>query len=380
MEVYEALSKMDPVKRQGVIKAMATRLWEDARITGRMSKPSPGQSTAKDALWRIRKFANADNQKIIDKYLNEWLTGGYYEGRAQFGMVKGAAVVRALGSLAAPGLIDAANAIIAAPTDKDGRRPRFGKHLLLGLAACGDTKAVGKLLTAVDMQKKLGDATLRKRAYFALYQAYVEPDGFPKANGKALVPYLAKIEQVVRNEDDPDIIDAALPLLQAAGMPECLSPLLGLIKDPPSNPRFRWIGAQRALLCGGVQSVKKVVEAFPTGGGYTKGRLVGSVWNYIVKMKPPAKVAAIARELLSSSSWVARITGVEVLGMLKHAPTAAKDAEAVLALQKDKTLLRGWWGDQSDTPRKKRKKTPRLGERAAAVGQGLQELAKGATK
>jgi len=56
--------------------------------------------------------------------------------------------------------------------------------------------------------------------------------------------------------------------------------------------------------------------------------------------------------------------------------TAKEDAALVRKLAGDKTRLRGWWGDQSDRPKRERKSTPTLGQEARKVAQELEELAK----
>jgi hypothetical protein len=73
---------------------------------------------------------------------------------------------------------------------------------------------------------------------------------------------------------------------------------------------------------------------------------------------------------------VARVTGAELLVRLADPATAAEDAARVRALAKDKTVLRGWWGDQADLPPRERKPEPTLGMVAAEAASRLEELAR----
>ena len=58
----------------------------------------------------------------------------------------------------------------------------------------------------------------------------------------------------------------------------------------------------------------------------------------------------------------------------------AEDAALIGELGRDKTRLKGWWGDQSEVPREERKRDPTLGQLAREVAEQLEELAKTAQK
>jgi hypothetical protein len=88
------------------------------------------------------------------------------------------------------------------------------------------------------------------------------------------------------------------------------------------------------------------------------------------KLDPASTVAKQCRALLESKSWVARVTGVECLGMIGN----KGDAEAVRALADDKTALKGWWGDQSELPKGERKKPINLGVVAQEVAKKLETM------
>jgi len=365
--VIDILEQMPDGQRQAILAALAPRLWSDARIEGTMDRPSERQALAKDALFFLRRFANEANRSMIDGYLIDWLAGGYYEGRARSGRVYGEVIMRAIGPRAAPKMIDAANAMIAGGF-------KVGDKLLLGLAATGSPDAVGKLLDMAAANLK--DHTLRERILISLYNAYVRPEGFDPAPASALVPYVDRLAKIILDESEPyDIVDIAVNLVAEVGMPKCLGPLVAMISQPHSNPRFRWIGAKRALKCGGLQAVDAVIAAFPASGAYRQIDLEDGLWGPISASEAKAAVADKARKLLTSDSWLGRLTGVELLGKLRIRGSAAADAALVQKLGNDKTTLKGWWGDQSDVPKKKRKRPPTVGQRARKVAKELEELA-----
>jgi hypothetical protein len=160
----------------------------------------------------------------------------------------------------------------------------------------------------------------------------------------------------------------------------CLDPLVGMVSHPHANPRYRWIAAQRALDCGKVEALIPVVEALPVNADHARDDLDGTVWERAGQMGARKQVAERARTLLSSDSWVARVTGAELLARLADPATADADAALVRRLSGDKTPLRGWWGDQEDVPAAKRKPVPTLGRVAADAASRLEELAKAGQK
>ncbi len=61
--------------------------------------------------------------------------------------------------------------------------------------------------------------------------------------------------------------------------------------------------------------------------------------------------------VLQSNGWLVRVTAAECLRKIGN----KRDAEAVRALAGDKAKLMEWWGDQSELPKKHRKKPIALG-------------------
>ncbi len=90
----------------------------------------------------------------------------------------------------------------------------------------------------------------------------------------------------------------------------------------------------------------------------------------MLKLDPKSDVAKGCRAMRQSDSWVARVTAVECLGMAG----GKADAEAVRALAGDKAKLKGWWGDQSEVPKKDRKKPIALGAVAQEVAEKLKNM------
>lgn len=368
---------LDDADRQVVIDKLAPRLWEDARIDGEMAVPNPMQIAAKDVLFQLRGLSDDANTKVIDEYLLEWLTGGYYTGRSKTGRYTGAVVMRAIGPAGAANMIDAANNVIAAPKDENGARPTIEKELLLGLAVTGSPDAVGLILSVMKQTKR--DKQLPTKGIDALYTAYVNPrELFEPVEGKAaLGPHVERLTELAKDESlGAGIANDTVDLLGAAGFPECLEPLVGMVSYNYGDPALRFAAAHAAIRCGAVKAIVPVAEALPKNVQRHKS-MAGAVWDPIAGLDANAEAAEKARTLLQSDSWIARLTGVEVLGRLKIEQTAAKDAELLRALARDKTVLDGWWGDQSDLPKNERKPVPKLGERAGEVAKQLDLLAKG---
>ena len=368
--VIELLTAIDAKERQPILAKLAPRLWEDARLTDKMSRPSERQMLAKDVLYFLRPLADDGNRLVIDRYLVDWLTGGFFEGRAESGRVRGEVIIAAVGNKeeATAKLIEAINSEMV-------QSHKLGDNLLLALAATGTEAAVGKLL---DMGSgDLPDKTLERRIFVHLYNAFVKPEDFAPADPRGLIPHIERFSAIMLDQGSSnEVVDIAINLVTAMGMPACLDPLVRMVSFPHSNKRFRWIGAKRALTCGGLAAATKVIGGLSAKGEHRQLDMDDAIWTRLVAMEPKSDVAKLARTLLTSDSWVARVSGIEVLDKLAIAATAKDDAALIAVLGSDKTPLKGWWGDQSEVPRKQRKATPTLGQRAREVTEHLEELAK----
>jgi hypothetical protein len=360
--VVEVLGGLSPERRSAVLEKLVARLWKDARIEGAMTRPQPSQVAAKDALFDLRKLAVDDVRKQIDGYLVEWLTGGYYDGRAKVGRYLGTTVIRAVGPVAGERLIAAAKTVIAEPPNAKGARAKIEDELLLALAASGSTEAVKLLLDIYKMDR--GDSSLSERALSALFRAYVDSGGlFDIQDPMVLEPVLAELVEITKDEGRPArITNDAVALISAVGMPKCLPPLVEMVAHPHRDARYRWVAADSALRCGGVKGIVPVSEALAPDVEYDHRDLKGSVWGTIVKMSPKDQVALAARALLGSKNPIGRWIGVEVLTSLGD----KADAPRIKALAGDKTKLAGYWSDEPD------KKVPTLGQRAAEAAASLE--------
>lgn len=365
-EVKRAFEGMAPERRREVVAKLAPRLWTLARIEGEMTKPSPTQEIGKDALWEVRPFADDATRAAIDGYLTDWLTGGYYEGRASSGRIAGAAIMRALGPKAGERLIAEANRIIAAP-DKDGKRLRLGDQLLLGLAASGSPDAVKLVIEIATMKRD--DDTLTRRAIDAVYNAFIDPRGlFPVADPAGLAPSLERLGAIARDDgQESRVANDAVELIRAVGMPGCLPPLLEMVTQPHRDPAFRWVGANNAIRCGGAKALVEVAGRLSTGGSYEQSILSGAIVAPLSTLGDREGLLAAARELTGHPSWVARWIGLEALASLGGKAEAAR----IAGLAKDKAKLVGYWGDQSGLPKAQQKAVPTLGQRATELGATL---------
>jgi hypothetical protein len=383
-QIDTVLAKLEPIpaaERQPVLAALTTRLWQDARISGALTKPNADQVVAKDALFALRPLAGDADRQRIDEYLLEWLTGGYYAGRAGTGRATGAAILRALGPAAGPRVVAMAAAVVDAPPETaSGARLQVEPELLLALAVTGSPEAAGYLLDLVGRADR--DPELPRRALAALHTAYIDNgERFPLAPGSALGPHLDRLVGLARRDDLPVAMrDDAIALVATAGPPACVTALVPLVGERHRNEMVRWVAANAALRCGRAQAIVPVAEALPPAGAYERDKLAGVLWEPMAALDERAEVAAAARALLRSGSWVARVIGVELLGRLALADSAASDAALVRALGADRTVLRGWWGEQREVPARDRKRPPRLGERAHAVADQLDALAKSGQK
>jgi hypothetical protein len=265
-------------------------------------------------------------------------------------------------------LIAAANSVLAAPT-KDGKRVKIGDELLLGLAVSGHPEAIRYVLDVFRMDR--GDKSLAERAIGALYRAYAEPGGmFDVADPAALVPNLDRIVEVAKDDtNSPQVTNDAVGLIRATGMPHCLPPLLSMVTYQHRDQRYRWVGVNNALKCARVEAIAPVVAALPVDGSYERETLAGAVWGEIAKMSPRDAALGEARKLLTSGSWVARWIGAEALAAAK----SSEDLPRIKALAGDRARLVGYWGDQSDLPKKEQKAEPTLGQRAQELARELEK-------
>ena len=370
-DVVSALEKMSQDKRDELIEVMAKRLWNDARLKDEFAVPAGPQVAAKDALFDLRRFASGDTQRAVDRYLIDWLAEGYYAARARVGRYPGRIIIGTIGPAAAPAILRRAKSMVTAKADAEGAQFKLEDPLLVALAVSGSADGVGLLLDLLDVEHN--DKTLQKRARNALFISYVKNDGsFPTADAKALVPHLDHLVELAKDTDrDVATTSDALELIGATGAPACIQPLVGLLTYRHRFDKFIWVAANAAVQCGKADALVPIADALPLRRRYSRKELRGVIVEPMLALADKVALAREARTLLSSKSWVARVIGIELLDSLEMPGRAAEDAELLRGLAKDKTSLRGWWGDQSDLPKRERKKEPRLGQRAAEVAARL---------
>jgi len=352
--VYAAFEAMPPGRRAEVIAQLAPRLWEIARVEAEQELPGAPQVAAKDALVRVRKWADEPTRQMIDKYLTDWYCVASYEDRAKGGANLGAGVLRLIGPPAAPKLISVANSVIAAPGQTTVKN-RIGDELLLGLSVTGSPDAVKYVLDIAKLDR--GDATLPQRAMSALFKAYVGPDGlFEVVAPGALVPNLPTIVAIAKDEaQDGRVANDAVALIRAVGAPDCLPPLVGMVGASHRNADFKIVAANNALKCGGTAAILDVIRALPAAGAYTKDQVAGMA-QAIAAMSPHEGAQAAARALLADRSTVGKWVGIEVLAAMK----SPDDTPRIAALITSRERLVGYWGEQAGQG----KGDPTLGQRA----------------
>ena len=363
--VLETLEATGDRERQALLPPLVDRLSREAHLEGELTRPQSHHVFAKDALFDLRRLATPALRTGIDRYLIDWLTGGYYEGRAKSGRHSGRRIVRGIGPMAGEALVESAREILDKPPTDEGR-VRLGDELLGSLALSGDPGALGFLLDLIE--KPQADTSLPQRAAEALREAYVEPQAIEAAPGSALGPVAGRLQSLaMAGSTPPPIADIAIRLL--AAMPECLPAFKTIVAHEHENPSFRWVGLQNGIRCAGVAGIAPLAEALPTRAAYPRAMLDRYFWREIRALPDKPAVAAEARQLLQSDSWVAKVTAVELLGKLGVEGHRAGDAKRVEKLAGERTRLRGWY------PKTDRKPDPTLGQVAAEVARRLREVA-----
>ncbi len=376
-DIKEVLEGMEDEPRHKVMAELSTRLWELARINSEMAVPTPGQSTAKDVLYYTIDLGDSATTAKIAGYLVEWYTGGHYEGRATVGRVSGAMAIRKVGEASATRLLNSARAIIAKPPDASGKRYEVGEELLKALALSGSSDALEFLMDLVDQPR--GDKTLPRRAIGAMHFAFVEPLGMEPVDGKAVNVIAKRLEAMFYKDGlSPTMRNDAVAVLAAMDAKECIPIFTRMIRYPSDQARYRWMGTQHGIRCGGEQGIEAITEALPATVDFERGMLSKYLWDEILKLDDKKKIATAAQAMLASKSWVSRVSGAELLGALGKSGDVPENIKLIGALRSDAHRLKNWWGKQEKVPKSEHKPTPTLGQVAADVAKSLETLALGA--
>lgn len=373
-EIKELLAGIEDEARHKIIADLATRLWELARINKELDIPNATQIKAKDALFYILDMADPATKAKISDYLVEWFVGGHYEGRARSGAVSGALAIRKIGSSSSDRLLNRARGILARPPTPDGKRDAVGDELLKALALSGSTDAMSFLMDLVERPRQ--DKTLPKRVVSAMHFAYVEPLGMEPVEGQGVVAIAERLEAMFYKQRLSGTMrnDAAF-LLATMEPSKCIPVFTRMIQYPSDQAGYRWIGTRHGIKCGGEQAIEAIVGALPPTVDYERGMLSKYLWDKILLLPDKKKIATAAVALLSSESWVSRVTGVEVLGLLGKEGDLAENIKLIGGLSKDGVVLKNWWGKQENVPKAKQKPTPTLGQVASDVAKSLETLA-----
>ncbi len=362
--VKERLADAPESERGAIVEKLVPRLKKDATVPEGY-QPSPAASAAKDALFLVRDMATPQTRDGVDDYLADWL-GVNYEDRMNRGRVGGELIVRTVGARMGPKLLPRARSIIASPPDDKGRIKMMKDELLVGLAYTGHPEAIGLLIDLAGQSHP--EPSLQWRALSAVYHVYVKNVEPPFVDPAGLKPHVGKLAAIANDYDQEGrAVNAAVALLGHAGLPECLDPMLTMVKAPRDEKAFLWLAVQQGLICAGPAELAKIVEAMPQDRDYQRGILEKYLWDKMLDLEPRHEVGKACRSMLSSDSWVARVTAVECLAKLGK----KGDADAVRALASDSANLRGWWGDQSEVPKKDRKNPIKLGTVAQEVAEKL---------
>ena len=204
----------------------------------------------------------------------------------------------------------------------------------------------------------------------ALHTVYVDPGGrLDVATPEGLTANLAQLVAIAKEDDYANAVaNDAVTLIRMTGKPACVQPLIELTGYGQRDQRFRYVGANSAIKCGGAAAIVQVALALPITDKYWKDELAGAVWNEAARAEPKEETLAALRELLGGGSWVGRWIAIEGLGVLK----SAADKDGILKLAGDKTKLAGYWGSsQADVAVKDQKPEPTLGQRATEIAAGL---------
>lgn len=374
-DIKDILEGLDDKPRQEIMAEFATRLWELARINKELDIPNASQTRAKDVLFYTIDLADAPTQAKMADYLVEWFVGGHYEGRATAGKVSGAMAIRRVGKSSAERVLNRARGIIARPPRENGKRDQIGEELLKALALSGSPDALEFLMQLV--QKPRGDMSLPGRAIAAMHFAFVEPaKGMEPVGGSSIATIAKKLEALYYNEGlSGTIRNDVLNLLATLDATKCIPIFARMIRHPGPANEYRWAGTQGGAKCGGAQGIEAITSALPVSVNYERGMLSKYLWDHIWEGGDKKKIATAAAALLESKSWVSRVTGIELLGMLGKDGDVVENIKLIRALVGDQHLLKNWWGKQDDVPKAEQKPTPTIGRLASDVAKSLETLA-----
>lgn len=318
------LGKMPEAERRAVIHDAVPRLAEVARGSGIAGAATTrAQREAKDALFLVRKDADAADRDAADKALIEWTTADL-AGRMSAGGHSSEVILTAIGPKAAPRLAELmqpgsnqlvpAAAIFGKIADADARAraadqliqrirqagPRaLDDEALQALGLVGGPRATAFLVDTAEH----GNEETRQKALLALAQGNLSP-GDSAAQAAGL--------RIAADKKAPGKVrEAAFALLEK--LPTSVHGLVGLMHDPDET--VRWRAVEAALAAGKDKAVEPVLEALNPAGKYKKDDLDSFVVHDLVLVGPSALPALKAE--LGSKNPVAKEVATMAIAQLE---------------------------------------------------------------
>jgi HEAT repeat protein len=344
-EALADLEKSPDASRQAVVHEAVAPL---AALLGKLGAPDPTtrpQRESKDALFALRKDANAADHAQIDELLVVWTTADLV-GRMSQGGNSSEKILIAIGPRAAPRLM----ALLAANSPQTvtaaGILGKIADDATRARAADQLVAAVRKTPSAAQSEPLLQALGLLGGSHASAFLVDAAEHGTEKAREKALLALAqgrldhhdqAALAGALRicadKKADGNVREAAFQLTEKIGA-DAVPGLIKLMAEP--EELVRWRAVEAALAAGKEKAVAPVLEALATGKPYKKEDLDSYVVHDLGLIGAGAVVPL--KDELKSKSWVAKVVAVRGLA----AVGTAKDAPALEPLVADATPVPGW--------------------------------------
>jgi HEAT repeat protein len=342
---------------QGLAGVPAADRWEIIKtlipvyIAGMANPSLPKARAARDALFGVRGYAPAEEQKQIDAVLLPSLEKDLREGRASGGRHSVDKMLAAIGPSAAPmlaslledpkvpfqGVVDALERV-ADPAAQE----RAGVALI--------KRALASPEIPVALWRALGSVGGKAVTAFLMQKATTGPESTAVAATQALQqrrdPSLLPMGLRIAGDTHANkaVRDEMFGLVEKIGGLEAQRGLVRIIASDPTD-LVRYRAYEAALSVGRGAAITAALEAFPAKGTYKKEDVVDFLVKDIAKLGPESR-AALERTLASPSP-LARMTAV--LAYEAPLPSNPKqivgrreDASPVLKLAGDKGTVKGF--------------------------------------
>lgn len=320
-------------------------------IKGMASPQLPKVRDARDALFSIRQYAPAEEQKRIDQVLLASIEKDLLDGRLSGGRHSLEKMLPAIGSASGPMLVRLLG---------DPRAPYRGLAELL--IKVGDARARDQGAAALigrvppgkpmpnDMWISLGMIGGPTATEFLLGKMQKGPPEDAVAAARALQQsrFPAALPVALKLAGDSkatgELRDEAFGIVERIGGPEAQKGLLRIIAED-KNEKVRYRAHEAALTVGKGDAIRPALEAFSPKLSFKREDVVDFLVKDISKIGAQAKPYVLAA--LGSPSVLARMTAVLALeapvsaSLTGHMGTA-DDAAALLKLGDDRATLKGF--------------------------------------